>query len=134
MNNKNTIIVLMYLIAVAMVPAEVWGFEKMTDLKLNTITAGGVAPANALIRIPFNYSSGKGTVDGEVIVLPMNAISQQSSLQLMDNAQSNLRSLININAVNSPVQVLLNLNININSTIGNVNQLNNLLEGHRFWR
>ena len=45
-------------------------------------------------------------------------------LILRDNAQGNLRSLINVNAVNSLIQVLVNLNININSTVGSVQQIN----------
>jgi len=47
-----------------------------------------------------------------------------SKLILQDNAQQNLRSLVNIVAVNSKVQVLVNLNININSTVGAVHQAN----------
>ena len=80
-----------------------------------------------LNRIPFRYSGKKGNVDGEIIIIPTNIYNQAASLQLMDNAQANLRSLININAVNSPIQVLMNLNINVNSNIGNLNQMNNLL-------
>lgn len=115
----------------AFLPASVWSFEELSDKELNAITAGSANSEydsiEALTRIPFRYSGRKGRVDGEVIVMPMNTYNQASSLQLMDNAQSNLRSLININAVNSPIQVLLNLNINVNSSIGNLNQLNNLL-------
>jgi hypothetical protein len=106
-------------------------FEALSDEALNSITAGSTNSVEygeeILTRIPFRYTGRKGNVDGEVIVIPMSSYSQASQLQLMDNAQSNLQSLININAVNSPVQVLLNLNINVNSSIGNVNQLNRLL-------
>lgn len=114
-----------------MFSAEVWSYEELNDQELHVITAGNAnydhESREALTRIPFKYSGRKGSVDGEIIVVPMNTYTQAASLQLMDNAQSNLRSLININAVNSPIQVLLNLNININSNIGNLNQLNNLL-------
>ena len=110
---------------------EVSSFEELSEQQLNTVTAGNAnseyESIEALTRIPFRYSGKKGRADGEVIVVPMNTYNQVSSLMLMDNAQSNLRSLININAVNSPIQVLLNLNINVNSSIGNLNQLNNLL-------
>lgn len=125
-------------LVITTLPARVWGFEELTNQELNAVTAGSVDPAydtsEALTRIPFHYTGSKGKIDGEVFVLPMNTFNQQGTLQLMDNAQSNLRSLINVNAVNSPVQILLNLNININSTIGNVNQLNNLLSGKGSWR
>jgi len=108
-----------------------WSFEELSDQQLNSVTAGNANSEHesieALTRIPFQYSSKKGSVDGEVIVVPMALYNQTSSLQLMDNAQANLSSLININAVNSPIQILLNLNINVNSTIGTINQLNTLL-------
>jgi hypothetical protein len=106
-------------------------FEALSDEELNSIAAGSTnvdyESMESLTRIPFRYVGRRGEVDGEVIVIPMSSYSQASQLQLMDNAQSNLQSLININAVNSPVQILLNLNINVNSSIGNINQLNRLL-------
>jgi hypothetical protein len=46
------------------------------------------------------------------------------TLSLNGNAQQNLSSLVNINAVNSQVNVLLNLNVNINSTVGTLTQAN----------
>ena len=42
---------------------------------------------------------------------------------LNDSAQQNLQSFININAVNSPINVLMNLNISIDSEIQNLDQL-----------
>jgi len=129
MKSRYAGLITFYLIA--LFSAGVCGFEELSNHELSAVTAGNAnldnASQEALTRIPFSYSSKKGSVDGEVIVVPMNTYNQASSLQLMDNAQANLRSLININAVNSPIQILLNLNININSTIGNLNQLNTLL-------
>ncbi|MEE8165599.1 MAG: hypothetical protein V3T64_08520, partial [Myxococcota bacterium] len=46
------------------------------------------------------------------------------NLILSGQSQSNLRSLININAVNSEIQLLLNLHISIDSTVGTLNQFN----------
>lgn len=129
MNNKHTNFISFLLLA--LVSTGGWGFEELNDQDLNAITAGSSnadhGSMEALTRIPFRYSSNKGTVDGEVIVIPMANYNQLSSLQLTGNAQSNLQSLININAVSSPIQILLNLNISVNSNIGNVNQLNSLL-------
>ena len=129
MNTKYAGIISFFLITIF--SAGVGSFEELSDQQLNAITAGNTnsdhESVEALTRIPFRYSGRKGSVDGEVIVVPMSIYNQTSSLQLMDNAQSNLSSLININAVNSPIQILLNLNINVNSTIGNLNQLNTLL-------
>ena len=128
---KKRFVLFISFILIAIFSTGVWSFEELTDQQLSVITAGnaysGSESSEVLTRIPFRYSGKKGSVDGEVIVVPMNTYNQTSSLQLMDNAQANLRSLININAVNSPIQILLNLNINVNSTIGNLNQLNTLL-------
>lgn len=116
---------------IALLPALAWGFEPLSDKELNAVTAGSAntnqESQEALSRIPFHYSSKKAQVDGEVIVLPMTTYNQTATLQLMDNAQSNLSSLININAVSSPINILMNLNISVNSTIGNLNQLNTLI-------
>jgi hypothetical protein len=46
------------------------------------------------------------------------------TLSLNGNAQQNLSSLVNINAVNSKINVLLNLNVNINSTVSTLTQSN----------
>ena len=45
-------------------------------------------------------------------------------------AQQNLNALVNIAAVNSSVQVLMNLNVNINSRVGSVSQGNGGLQTH----
>jgi hypothetical protein len=47
------------------------------------------------------------------------------SISLSDQAQQNLSSLVNILSINSTIQVMLNLNVNINSSVGTVNQGNN---------
>ncbi len=109
----------------------VWGYDELSDIKLNAITAGNASTEHpselALTRIPFSYSNKKTSVEGQVIVLPVESHYEISNFQISDNAQSNLRSLININAVNSPVQILLNLNINVNSNIEQIKQINSLL-------
>ncbi len=129
MNKKNIIFILLLPVFLLSNPA--WGFEPLTDQELNAVTAGtavtGHESLKALSRIPFHYSSDKASVDGEIIVLPMTSYNQTATLQLTDNAQSNLNSLININAVSSPINILMNLNINVNSTIGKLNQLNYLI-------
>ena len=128
---KTKYVSLISFFLMAFLSTGVWGFEQLSDLKLNAITAGnstaGYDSIEALTRIPFSYSSHKGSVEGEVIVLPLATTYETVNFQLMDNAQSNLRSLININAVNSPINILLNLNINVNSHIEQIKQLNTLL-------
>lgn len=131
MKNKHGLIIFSSVLVSLLSPLPGRCMELLSDQKLNAVTAGGTNAASqadvTLTRIPFHYTSGKGQVDGEVIVVPRTSINQAATLQLMDNAQSNLRSLINVNAVNSPIQILLNLNINVNSNINNLNQWNQLM-------
>jgi hypothetical protein len=104
----------------------VYAFETLDDAQLDNVVAGtqtSESPGD-IARIPIMFSRPNGnSIDGEIV---LQRISNQTSgsLILQDGAQSNLQSLININAVNSPVNVLLNLNININSSIGVLQQLN----------
>lgn len=104
--------------------------EPLSDDALDAITAG-TAPeaAEALKTVGFKAShttrSGKEVAaDGTLTIDPSVQRSTTGSLTISDNAQSNLRSLVNINAVNSPVNVLLNINLSINSQIGELKQLN----------
>ena len=105
-------------------------FQPLNDEQLDLVTAGSAGTElqdiDVMTRIPLRHSGEKFDVDGEIVLLPASSYVQNSSLQLLDNAQGNLKSLININAVNSPINVLLNLNINVQSTIDRVIQLNNL--------
>lgn len=118
------------LILLFFTPNTGFAFEKLSDYQLEQVTAGSydTLGQSHLTKIPFKYNSGKGNVDGEVIIVPMTSFDQTASLKMTGNAQSNLSSLININAVNSPIQVLMNLNININSTVGKMNQWNQQLD------
>jgi len=68
------------------------------------------------------------TVDGAIDLERVRSI-DNAALLLQDSAQSNLQSLININAVQSAVNVLVNLNITIDSNVGEIRQLN-LSSGH----
>ena len=55
--------------------------------------------------------------------LTLNDNSNQS-ISMSDQAQQNLSSMVNITSINSTISVMLNLNVNINSTVGTVNQGN----------
>ena len=110
--------------------------RKLNDDELDKVTAGGVSAQvmNGVLNFQFQSRAGsKHTVDGSGTVAaqaqdgPGNtgpAAVGAGTLILQDSAQGNLRSFININAVNSRIQVLVNLNININSTVGTVRQIN----------
>jgi hypothetical protein len=102
---------------------------ELTDGQLDEITAGSASVAEEDGMLKFDFITGRRngrSVDGNgTLTLKYGSVpSTLGTLILSDSAQSNLRSLVNINAVNSPVQVLLNLNINVNSTIGSMRQLN----------
>jgi len=106
-----------------------WSFEELADDQLDVITAGAasVSQDGGLLYFDFSHSSSRGRVNGSgSLAMPSSSITDTTigALNLSDNAQGNLRSLININAVNSPVQVLMNLTVNVNSTIGTLRQIN----------
>lgn len=104
-----------------------WAFEELTDKELDGITAGKTFfadQADGLVR--FGAKGDRFRVDGDVSVKAAEDASPgvTSTLVLAGNAQGNLKSLINVNAVNSAVQVLVNLNVSINSTVGEIKQTN----------
>lgn len=103
--------------------------RELTAEEMDRITAGSVSVAqeDGAVNIRFQSSAGSGrSVDGAGTIEIFKGVppAAAGSLVLQDSAQSHLQSLININAVNSFVQVLLNLNVNINSTVGTVRQIN----------
>ena len=103
--------------------------KPMTDAELDSITAGSASVSNKDELLTFEVSKrtrlGKTvTAEGELQVVESLRGITIGNLVLSDQAQSNLQSVININAVNSSVNVLLNLNVSIDSTVGAVNQLN----------
>lgn len=107
--------------------------EVLSDGQLDQITAGTASAVYNDGRLYFDLekTTGRGTVIGATGNASLNlgsAAINTGVLQLQDNAQGNLRALVNTNAVNSPVQVLINLNINIDSRIGALNQINNALQ------
>ena len=103
--------------------------EPLTDEQLDAITAGSAAAA--VRGAPVSFEVQRVTARGKRIGASGNAqvvnsldLSNFGLLRLEDNAQGNLRALVNTNAVNSTVQVLINLNINIDSTINSITQVN----------
>lgn len=105
------------------------GKREMSDLELDAVTAGAASDddADRLLTFELERTTRSGntiTVAGDVSKLEAIDSIELGALTLTDNAQSNLQSLININAVNSAVNVLLNLNVTIDSSVGSVNQFN----------
>ena len=111
--------------------------RKLTDAELDRVTAGGVTVPQQNVPtsqpgspLDFEFKSPAGsrhTVEGtgtvQVLEQP-NAKGGISSVIVRDNAQQHLQSFINVTAANSIIQVLVNLNISINSTVGAIQQVN----------
>jgi hypothetical protein len=56
------------------------------------------------------------------------SVAPVSTISLAGQAQQNLSALVNILAINSAVQVLLNVNVTLQSTVGSVTQSNSGLQ------
>jgi hypothetical protein len=121
---KKTVIIVIAVFCLMLQPLA-FAYDELNNEQLGKVVAGSQATdiSNELTRIPLYLSRPNKSLDGELVLL-RSPISTTGSLVIKDGAQSNLRSLININAVNSPIQVLLNLNVNINSSVGVLEQLN----------
>jgi hypothetical protein len=106
--------------------AQVHAAEPLADEELDAITAGAADEASELLEFNVKHETASGRrieVDGAIDVDRARSL-QNAALTLQDSAQSNLQSLININAVQSAVNVLVNLNITIDSNVGEIRQLN----------
>lgn len=104
--------------------------KALSDSMLDRVTAAGITASVSPDGV-INFSGMVPTVNGlvsgagtlSILSTPLSSTTL-GSLTLDGNAQQNLNSLVNINAVNSNINVLLNLNININSTVGTILQTN----------
>jgi negative regulator of sigma E activity len=104
--------------------------KPLDDSTLDRVTAAGVSATVSQGVVSFTgqvpTKNGLVTSTGTLAVqtAPISTTTTMGTLSLNGNAQQNLSSLININAVNSQINVLLNLNINIDSTVGSIVQSN----------
>jgi hypothetical protein len=104
--------------------------QPLSDAALDHVTAGGFTAglSNGVVNFQGSVPTKNGLVTGagtlSVMSSPASSTTNQGTLTLNGGAQQNLSSLVNINAVNSNVNVLLNLNVNINSTVGTLTQTN----------
>jgi hypothetical protein len=108
--------------------------RNLTDTELDSITAAGYTIGDqsgtlddALFDFDFDHTGhnhvwGEGSLD--INVRRLDSLSL-NSLVLDRGAQQNLSALVNINAVNAVVNVLMNLVINVDSTVwGGISQMN----------
>ena len=105
------------------------GTQPLNDAAMDQITAGSVTAglSNGVVKFAGSVPTPNGLVTGAgtmaILTGPLTG-TNIGSLTLNGDAQQNLSSLVNINAVNSNVNVLLNLTVNMNSTIGTLTQSN----------
>jgi hypothetical protein len=104
--------------------------KPLSDAALDQVTAGTVSAglSDGVVRFQGQAPTANGLVSSSGSLAlqsgPLGSNNTMGTLSLNGNAQQNLSSLVNINAVNSQVNVLLNLNVNINSTVGTLTQAN----------
>lgn len=103
--------------------------KPMDDSTLSRVTAAGITAnaSNGVVTFQGQTPTPNGLVSSAgslAMSSGPNTGTSVGTLTLNGSAQQNLSSLININAVNSKVNVLLNLNVNINSTVGTIVQSN----------
>ncbi len=104
--------------------------QRLSDAALDRVTAGGFTAglSNGVVNFQGSVPTKNGLVTGSgtlsLLSTPLSSTTNNGTLTLNGSAQQNLTSLVNINAVNSNVNVLLNLNVNINSTVGTLTQTN----------
>jgi hypothetical protein len=101
----------------------------LSDAALDQVTAGSITAgvSDGVVRFEGQKATANGLVSSTGSLAVQNgplAGNTMGTLSLNGNAQQNLSSLVNINAVNSKVNVLLNLNVNINSTVSTLTQSN----------
>lgn len=112
----------------------------MSIEQLETETAKGFSattnPLTGGIDFAVEQQTKSGTpvsASGTLDVLQKTDTINQASLSLNDSAQQNLRALVSVNAVDSAVQVLVNMNVNIGSTVGIIEQANQALSNQEFF-
>jgi hypothetical protein len=119
---RTTLLLMLWIACTAQLHAA----EPLGDEQLDAVTAGAADEASGLLEFNLKHETASGRrieVDGAIDVDRARSL-QNAALLLQDSAQSNLQSLININAVQSAVNVLVNLNITIDSNVGEIRQLN----------
>jgi hypothetical protein len=103
--------------------------RKLDDKEMDQVSAGGISTQlqSGILNFQFQSPAGQNHAvegSGTIQVLENKSEAATGALLLSDNAQQNLQSLVNITAVNSRIQVLLNLNVNIHSIVGTLRQTN----------
>jgi hypothetical protein len=101
----------------------------LSDDALDKVTAGTIAAntSEGVVKFQGQTPTANGLVSSSgSLAIQNGGVSNTTvgTLNINGNAQQNLSSLVNLNAVNSKINVLMNLNVNINSTVGTLTQSN----------
>ena len=146
MKQKWILVSAVLILFVTVSPAWAAGGHKLTDHELDQVAAGdfNMQFMDGTLNLAFdtgnkfkNRITGTGTMAFQAMNLPNgydvqmgapSSVINNSSLGLINmtgNAQQGLNSLVNIVAVNSLIQVLTNLQVNIGGTNNTTYQSNN---------
>jgi hypothetical protein len=108
------------------------GAQVLSDEEMDQVTAGTLSVGMTDGKLNFLLGGDKGgrlSVEGSgTVAAAANNLpaGPPGYIVMRDNAQANLQALVNVTAVNSKVQVLINLTVNINSTVGAIYQTNSV--------
>jgi hypothetical protein len=92
--------------------------REMSDTEMDTVTGGNAPPVDPSAETVTESEDTSPSVTSSYVNNSVNTI------VVRDQAQQNLTSMVNILSINSSVQVMVNLNVSINSTVGSVSQGN----------
>lgn len=96
----------------------------LDDAALDRVTAGSQGEALDPVALDVVRTTRTGRTVHASGTLELTGAAPGYAMYLGDGAQGNLQSLVNINAVDANVTVLLNLNINVDSSVGTLLQDN----------
>jgi hypothetical protein len=121
------LLILFMLLACPVFRASAAGRE-MSESQMELVYGGGISVNSdtpGVLDFSFDHIGGKNLlVDGSGNMRFGTDVANSGTLLLANNAQSNLRSVVNINAVNANIQVLLNIVVNVNAKVDNLSQSN----------
>jgi len=125
MKHQWMLVIVALIVFAGTIPAWAAKGRALSDSELDRVTAAGLDVQLLDGKVDFAFDSGtkfanhvsaSGSLDYGATALPNGCIAESCSfatLNMATGAQSNLSSLVNIVAVNSLINVLLNLNINV---------------------